>query len=296
MRWAAILALCLGLACPSEAGFQTLLKVGHPTTGGAAYTGPGDVVASASAWWGLRCYNAAYSGNVARIKSPSDALTTTITCTGNGVLSSTGTAIATTCATSCTVDILYDQSGNGKNLINTTEATRPIYLLTCSPGSLPCMSFTAAGVMFLNNTTGIGTISQPYTVAAVYEQLADVNNTTDILTASACTSGLLVNPARALSVVAGVFGNGVDTPNSVFRSAIGLFNGASSASIVNNSSTTVNAGTGTWTGDLTLGFAGCFSGAPALAMYMTEIGLWPIGFNGTQQTNMFNNQKAYWGF
>lgn len=296
MRWVAILALCLGLACPSEAGFQTLLHAGHPATGAAAYVGPGDLVASASGWWGLRCYNAAYSGNVARVKSPSDVLTTTITCTGNGVLSSTGTAIGTTCAVSCTIDILYDQTGGGKDLSNATEVTRPFYLLTCAPGTLGCMSFVGATHMFLANATGIGTLTQPFTLATVYEQLANVAGTTDIFIGSACGSGLTVGPLRSFQIQAGLFGGGPDTPNSVFRSAIGVANGASSLSIVNNSSSTVDAGANTFLGDLTLGYQGCLGGGDGISMYLTEIGIWPMGFNGTQQTNMFNNQKTYWGF
>ena len=52
-------ALGLLLALCSAASAQWFPMASGPTGAAPAYTGPGDIVASATAWYGLRAYNAA---------------------------------------------------------------------------------------------------------------------------------------------------------------------------------------------------------------------------------------------
>lgn len=269
--------------------------------GGGGYQGPLDVVStSIKGWWGLRCGSGSYTGNVARVKSPSDALTTTITCTSGGTLGSTGTAIATTCGTSCTVDILYDQSGIGScggacDLIQTTESKRPTYILNCI-GSLPCMRFVSANVQVLRNSAAAFTQAQPLSYATVANQdgtganqdiLSTANSETDITFGSATNVNIYAGSALTASG---------SVTNNVFASLMGVFNSTSSIMTVNTADTTGDAGTNA-PSSANVAIGG-YGGSDILLLdgRVTEAGIWGLGFSGTQRTNLYNNAHTYWGF
>src|SRR6185312_1795341 len=109
--------IALALLAQASAGFaQGVTTLGAGSSAKAAavagYQGPGDVVSGALAWWGLRCYSAAYTGKVAEIWDASTGTTsnTTMSCATGGVITfstSTGcTAGGATCqplATTCSV-------------------------------------------------------------------------------------------------------------------------------------------------------------------------------------------------
>ena len=81
-----------------------------------SYTGPGDVVSGAVAWWGLRAYNGTYAaslGKLANICTPLDAVCADVNSdtSGNFNLSGTGALLCNNSTSICTVKILYDQSG-----------------------------------------------------------------------------------------------------------------------------------------------------------------------------------------
>src|SRR5437879_10288669 len=121
---AALFAILLAVQ-PAVSGSMMLLGVGG-SGAAAAYSGPGDVVSGAFAWWGMLCYSNAYSGNVADITDAATGNTTgtRLQCSfgivsalvsGSACTFVTGNAcssLATTCATACNVVTLYDQSGN----------------------------------------------------------------------------------------------------------------------------------------------------------------------------------------
>src|SRR5665213_385939 len=84
-----------------------------PASGGPTYTGPGDVVGSATAWWGLRAYSAAtIGGNVVDIKRASDNTTQTFVSLTTGALDVASIATFLT-STTGVVTKLYDQTGHG---------------------------------------------------------------------------------------------------------------------------------------------------------------------------------------
>ena len=73
-RLIAVILFCAGIFCLGQSHAQVpMTGAGLGKPGGAtAYTGPGDCSgcsfdATAKAWWGLRCYSNAYSGNVADV-------------------------------------------------------------------------------------------------------------------------------------------------------------------------------------------------------------------------------------
>ena len=107
---AAALALSVG-GHAQMAPWQPLVLI--PAPGAPSYTGPGDVVSGATAWYGLRAYNAAYatgSNNAVNIRRASDNTTSNIVILANGSLDTvTAASFAGTDAT-CTGTISFDDA------------------------------------------------------------------------------------------------------------------------------------------------------------------------------------------
>lgn len=276
--------------------------------GGGGYTGPGDVVSGALAWWGLRCYNSAYAGNVAQIFDAATGNTTQtlITCSTGGVLNETINALSTTCAVACEVATLYDQSGNTNCTtacdLTRAHANRPTFTRTGCAG----LSGTKTWCLTTNTATPLnmsgpnwngGTIAQPYTAycANTWTNFPANNACSSIETA---TTGyqLLTLSNGQLDAYAGTdTNNGTATANTWYSFQF-IFNGASGASYVNGTSLTArNAGAQTIqnTGQVRLGTD--FFGDTANTLFV-EAGVWSGGFSGGNQTSMDGNVRAYWGF
>lgn len=270
--------------CP--AGFCSRIGSVAP----AGYQGPGDVVSGAVAWWGLRCYNTAYTGNVADVYAPVDASHTLLTCSVGGTINQTLQALSITCAVSCTIKTLYDQTGNGNDITQATEANRPTFSAT----PLVCSVFTSANSTFLSGGTTV-TLSTPLTYSTV------------------------VNISNDGGVVIGYFGLNLQTsgPDNVRMfdgtnvldatvlngslhalQAIDGGSGAGASQIYDNGSTTTGtlSGSGT-TGGFSIvvgssnGFAGFLDGS------ICELGLWNVDFTSPdRRAAMTSNQRTYWGF
>src|SRR5262245_26537172 len=87
-----------------------------------SYVGPGDIVSSAIGWWGLRAYSAASIGsNVLRVRRSSDSTEKTFVSLANGNFNTADTFFD---GSNYFVTTLYDQSGNGNNLTQTTAANQ----------------------------------------------------------------------------------------------------------------------------------------------------------------------------
>lgn len=307
LRKAVAAALTIFVGCAfigyGRAQLMMMTGAGKGSAGAAPYVGPGDVVSGATLWTGLRCYNAAYSGNVARIKSPSDALTTTITCSAGGVLGTTGTALATTCAVSCTVDILYDQSGASAcggpcDLIQPTEANRPVYTAACQ-GSFRCMTFTSAASTSIN-TGGSGagfTQTNPYSfvtasrrdIPANFSPVLSVGGQ-DILSYFATAGNIRWLADGTNNVIL------AGTTEGAFDSIIGNTATSSTIAYINTSATTdSNATTGGNIGGSEFFMGG--SGAAGFSdISVFEAGVWPQQISAGNSDLLMANMKSYWGY
>jgi hypothetical protein len=261
---------------------------------GLLYVGPGDVVASATAWWGLRCYNTAYTGNVADVWDASTGSTTEtlLTCSAGGTINQTINSLATTCAVSCDIKTLYDQTGHGNDMTRAANAGRPLFTLS-GLGSFSVATFGSMANIFLQTAGSIATGSQPYTLSGVYKNTGASQS--PLLGGSGSGvpqigAGISANNAY---LYAGTVASAAATDSS-FHAVQGILNGASSVLYVDGSSHTVNAGTGAAT---TVFVMGSDDGSTHfMAGAMVEAGLWPIGFSGAQQASMNSNQHSYWSF
>src|SRR6516162_198744 len=135
---------------------------GTPHVVSAGFVGPGDVVPGATAWWGLRGYNAAVSNGVTKsvnIRRASDNATQDFVILSNGNLDTASIATFIS-GTTGFVTKLYDQSGNGNDQAQAAAANQPqIFLNAIS--SLPEISFVHSSVLFLSAVPG-PTLAQPY--------------------------------------------------------------------------------------------------------------------------------------
>jgi hypothetical protein len=297
MKWLLVFFALL-LPIPAQAQL-TATGVGGgfgAPAGGGPYTGPGDVVSGATAWYGLRAYNASYATGTnpaVDLVDQAGANTITINILANGALdlASISAWVTAHSVTTILVTKLYDQTGNAHHVAQTTVASMPTLNTSGLGAGLPTMVFS--GGQF---DSASFTLAQPlsYSAAAVRVGTADGG------------------------VLAGINGNdaemrfGPSAPNQIFvfsgSAAItqvatdgtwhalqGVLNGASSVMNVNGTSGTTGA---SGTNGITAG-GGFYFGRSAfgdLTGSMTEGGVWPFAFTGANMTALSGNQRAYWGF
>ena len=280
---------------PAGACGETLGVFRAGPCGTTAYSGPGDVVSGASAWWGLRAYSSATKGNrIANICNSTGGVD--VACADISSDSTTGAlAPATiggiTCpGANCTVKVLYDQTGNGVDLTQTTIANRPALTASCI-GALPCMTGNGSSTQ-ISNLGAAPSLSQPITISSV------ANNTGGAGSEAAITGiagGGITQRFRFdsdVGVYAGAFLTAAAATGTWF-SVTCVVNSASSDDVINGTSNTGDAGANAGASNIYL-FDDSF-GAP-LAGKVTEAGWWPSGFSAGNKTAMSANQRAYWAF
>jgi len=284
-----LLTIVGGLANANPPGtFQPLLLSGN-------YIGPGDIVAGATSWWGLRGYNTAFSGAAINLCLPLDTHCEDENISnGNLVLG----AFGSTCNNStviCTIKQFYDQTGNGNHAVQSTIANRAAFVINCINTSYPCASFLGSSSQQYK-TSGNISISQPVSVSTfVYRASTNaVNNTIWVGGFSSA-----VNDAYFVSSSANIQLLGTSTVSSSVAASSAtwhalqlVFNGSSSVVRVDASDTTglvIDAGSTTQQIGIAANVGGNF-----LTGNMVESGNWPLSFNSGQRSNIEANQCTYW--
>lgn len=295
MKYFILIASLLIQYFPSGAHFPV-------SGGGGGYTGPGDVVSGAVAWWGLRAYSTAAAGaKAANICNSLDAACADINSLSNGNFdTTTAQGSPLNCGSTggvCTVKTLYDQTGANKcnsntspcDLTQSTIALRPVLTFSCS-GSLPCMTWTITQT--IKSATGISAAAQPISISAVSERTGSTTSFSDIT--SGDPSGGTQFGFASTTNTALLYGGSVATKSSVNDNAIhamqGLLNGASSVIYVDGSSSNVSAGTNAPSSSFCMG--NCNNGLAGISM---EAGWWS-GDKSASFSSMNSNQHSYWGF
>jgi Alpha-L-arabinofuranosidase B, catalytic len=273
--------------------------------GSASFTGPGDIVASATAFWGLRAYNAAYAtsnGKLVNVVRASDSHTCDLLAASTGGVGLTAncssgadngqSATAFCNSTTCSVTEAYDQTGSGNNVTQSTGADQPTITFNCINTSLPCMTFSGSS-QFLQGS-GI-TVNQPFTVSYVAERTGNFNNGGSTFGSHNGVVSLgFQNNANQVYMFAGaatIVGTAADSAAHIVQN---VFNGASSIFNIDGTGTTVSPGTSgpSNANPLAVGSAG--NGSNFLTGYLMEQGLWPVAFSSAQNTSMCHNQYGYW--
>lgn len=267
--------------------------------GVAAYVGPGDVIASATAWWGLRGYTAAYSTGSNPAADVCDSATgltcVTANITSGGNLDTSG--LGTVCAVACRVKKLYDQTGNGFHLEGVvTHTSWPVLSLT-GIGSKPGMLFSSSASTKMVSVSGPSVST--WTDSVVASRTANFTSVGTILSADATNSAQADFDIVANGVVAYNGGGSAVTAtasDSSFHAMQFVFNSTSSALNVDGSNTTGTTDAGAWGQPIVLGdnIAGTSFGT--VDGTIGEAGVWPVAFSGANSSAMSSNQHSYWGF
>lgn len=265
----------------------------------AAYSGAGDVVASAVAFWSMDAYNAATKGTKAvQICNVAD-----VVCADLSTDATTGALVVTTiggsnCAiVTCTIKIWYDQSGAMQcsagtvcDLTNSTIANRPTFIVSCI-NSKPCARFAAASSQVLNAVSGTNNVNQPFTVSYISQQTAGFTTNGDVLWAGGGTMqvGYGANVNTAFMYLASSAPE-VTAANSTFHAVQNVANDTSSDIYVDGSTNTVSPGTSIINGTYQIGGNNFITGD------IFEVGVWASAFSSGNKSAMNTNQHSRGGF
>lgn len=272
---------------------ETPSFVATPPTAGP-YVGPGDVVASATAWWGLRAYSLATVGTAAiRLRRDSDNTESDFNTLTNGTLD---VASVTTFkgVANLFVTTLYDQIGVN-HMIQATAAKQPKFTLSVI-GSRPAMQDNGAATTLLQTTNAMGTIPEPYTFSTAYDVTTSNDGMIGIGALSAYPQ-VRVDQAGANTISLENLSSGFTktAADSTWHALQAVFNGASSDANIDG---TVN--TGTESGESISNFKfDLFSFDGSSNFFkgnLVEFGLWAAAFTSGQSSSMSSNQHTYWGF
>jgi hypothetical protein len=268
-----------------------------------AFAGAGDVVSGALAYWGLRAYSAATRGaklvNACYESGGSDTGCADLSSDATTGILDAGVVDGThTCpGASCTIKTFYDLTGNGHDATQATVANRAALTAACL-GTNPCAVFSG-GQYYV--ASGNVTQAQPLTYSSVFQPTSSVNGVvlgteqTDYgapLLQEANSSGLKLRLyAGSILDVAGALDG--------WYAFQGVFDGASSASYINGTTTSGAGGSDAMSGaPFCVGGTNNASGCAAnyLNGRVLEMGAWGGAFTGTQAANMNADQHGVWGF
>lgn len=290
-RWLIAFAVLLGLLAPA-AGFWQSRDSNYNTAisgGGGGFSGPGDVVSGAYAWYSCsRGYNGADTSNACNVCLPSAGACFDLTLSSGLAVVPAGLSTCNITTVICTVKTMYDKTGNSRDVTQVTEANRPTFRPAmasngCPTTALPCVLFVPANSQRLNSSATI-TQAQPITISLVYIR-GSANGE------PATNNVEFIANSGNIQLFAGTGGATATAANGSWHAAQGVFNSSSSAAYIDGTTTTgLNPGTGAPSGNtISLGqsvVSNFFDGSIA------EAGFWPSGFNATQAGNMNTNQHS----
>lgn len=275
----------------------------HDTGGGGSYTGIGDVVA-AKHYWALRPYNATLAtAGVAMFQlcTSAGASCNDIHATAAGGRNASDLAL-NSCDTSgtCIIKKAYDQiAGVAVDLTFCSFADGcPVYknneIGTGLPAGVP------SGVTNYVVTGSISSITVPWSMGMVVSYTNPNESGSNVRLYNAPDPvGMLCCAASQFGLYASAvaYGSTTFSANTFYPVLVGT-DGSGSGAFVNQDGTAttgLNAGSGSLSGApggnfMASGFRGGGTGAK-----FSEIIIWDILLNGTQQTNIQANLSAYWG-
>jgi hypothetical protein len=246
-----------------------------------AYEGPGDIVASAAAWWGLRAYSDATIGDAAvRLRRSSDNAEQNFATIADGGLDLAAISTFKGAANLFVVN-LFDQTGNARHFEQTTAASQPALILS-GIGSLPIVRFST-GSEFMY--TGVDFGAQPFTHSFVCKRTSGLSLIGT--TGAQVYTGYKTNE---IFMAAGAGEIGVTVTGGIYHAVQAVYSGVSSDLNVNGSANSVSPGTNAHV------TAFQFNTNFDLVADVAELGVWSVAFSSGQSSSMSSNQRTYWGF
>ena len=248
-------------------------------------------MSGATAFYGLRAYNAAYatgSNPAITIRRTSDSTTSNINILATGALD-VATATTFCAATTCFVVTIFDQAGT-HNLTQATTSAQPALTLGCL-GALPCLTFASASSQFLSGA--FITIAQPNTYSFVAERTGAAVRGSVLGANNAVQAGF-----DALASNAFLFASSVQTSaatDNALHAIQAVFNNNSSTLNVDGVlSSTLPAGASSIATPLDIGAHGGGVGNFLNGLFAEAI-VYSSGLSSGNQTTLCHNQRLYWG-
>ncbi len=263
----------------------------------SSYAGPGDVVAAADNWWGLRAFSQATAGsNTVRLRRTSDDAQSdfaTNSLTGGLSISAINTFAGGSSA--LYVVTLYDQVG-ATNLTQASTTDQPLFITNGAGAGSSLPVIRGSSTFTWLQAANPAAQSQPFTFSWMAKRTGDFTTQADMVEWNAVETGFqnvadtvfLIRPAAAtVTAVAS---------DTTWHAVQSVYNGANTDMNVDGvvdigalgSTAGINAG-----GNILLGAgSGPFA---ALRGDYVEFGLWATAFSSAQSDSMSANQHSYWG-
>jgi len=251
--------------------------------------------------------NSTYSGPVIRVRESAgnteqDIFAGSADANGNRFIDTTA-LLAFTGANSGFITTYYDQSGNGRNLVQTTAANQARIVLS---GVVDTLNSVPAPRYLGNGTTGNGytvafTLSQPVTIIIVYRYVSFISQA-HLTDGTSFSNRLLVglNSATQRILYAGSIAN--TTPAETLNTSntwASVFNGAASFTSINGTaSATLNPGAQSTVGQVVGGgqaTLGGFNPATSINGYIQEYLVYPSALTTAQIQTIAQNQGTAYG-
>jgi len=262
-----------------------------PAAGGAAYTGPGDIVTFT--WWGgFRAYNAATAGTKAIRVRAADAAQTDINTLADGSLDAATLAAFIVTHGACTVVTVYDKVGTN-DCTQATAGNQPLVTANAQGTSYGMTFVRASSTILLSGTTI--TQSQPYSLVATAKQTDAASDQGVIAIDDGGFNGAALDCTTApnFRLYSGLSFDQSMTTNTMYA-MMGVFNGASSVSSLNGAESTGNAGTQSLTAyNIALGAFG--PGNQFSSHVIMEAGYIAGTISGGNRTSLNTNMRAAYG-
>jgi hypothetical protein len=253
------------------------------------YQGPGDIVAGAIAWWGLRAYSFANIGaTILRLRRSSDNAEQNFTTIANGGLDY-DLIKAFAGGSNLFVVTLLDQVGT-YHLSQATAGNQPALVFQ---GLFPVMAFDNLSSHFLAGASAFTATPQPFTVSA-YTKCDGTGGQQGLFSeASAILNGFHTSADDQVFMYAGAAAPSAVALDTFWIALQTVWNNTASDLNINGTQNTVSVGSSTGiTGTIHCGSYS--SGVQPLRGRVTEMGLWPAVFTTTDSTRMSANQRG-WG-
>lgn len=310
-----ILALIFSVTVSNAQLTATGVGGGFGSGAPAGYQGPCDVIScttNTDAYYAVEmCVTNAYSGNVADVVDSATGNTTgtRLQCSsgtvsalvsGSACTFVTGNAcssLATTCASGCTFNKIYNQLGNS-NFADLAEPTTVSSRLTVTQSTLnsrACLTGNGSRSAQPSGASGAPSMPQPFTAASVARRTANFTSTQSIINDGNTYNMGFRNSTNLVGSLSGTI-TAAATDN-VFNSIMELsVSGAgNSFMVVNGSPGTSGTVTGAFTGFQLL--VASFAGSSVLTGDICEILIINRALNATDYGNLNTNQRAAnrWG-
>ena len=280
------------LAVPIVGESQWMRHGGGIVSGGGGYTGPGDIVATWSAWYSTtRAFSAADRGNkLFNLCTAGDASCEDESSDATTGLVALGT-IGTACVGSgtCIVKTFYDRSGSGLD-VTASLSNQQVYTasvlsgINCTLFASPAGAYTSAGSL---------SVSQTYSMWGVSKFTGSSEG--PIITSDG-NAVIMGNHNSAINTMHMYGGSdtGATASDNAFHTLLGIFAGAASIAVVDGSSTTgLSAGANALSSTVSIGhdlFGGGYAGP------ICEAGIIPATVSSGNRTTLNSNAHTAYGF